>query len=106
MIIRSLKQTKKGWFVSGFPEAIYKDKFEVGIKRYKAGDSEKSHHHKLSDEITVIVSGRVKMNGIEYIEDDVIIIEKNESTDFIALEDSITCVIKPEFTTDGDKYED
>jgi len=105
MIKRSLKETKRGWFISGFLESIYKSNFETGIKRYKAGDSENSHHHRISDEITVIVSGRVRMNGIEYIEDDIIIIEKNESTDFMAIEDSITCVVKPIYS-DNDKYED
>ena len=40
MIKRSLKETKNGWFISGFTEAIYKENFEVGVKKYKAGEKE------------------------------------------------------------------
>ncbi len=105
MIKRSLKETKKGWFVSGFKDAIYNANFEVALKKYKAGDYETRHYHKLSDEITLIVSGKVEMNGKLYETDDILIIGKNEATDFKVLEDTITCVVKPNFTIDSDKYE-
>ncbi len=101
-----LKSFIGGWFVGDFDPTIIKTKeFEVSIKRYSKGDYEKSHMHKKAEEITVIVQGSAKMNGKTYHENDIILIEKNEPTDFEVLEDkTITCVVKKPSVL-GDKYE-
>lgn len=97
---------KGGWFIGNFePTIIPSNEVEVSIKRYKKGDSESSHHHKKADEITVIVDGTVSMNNTTYITDDILWIEKGESTNFIALTDTITCVIKIPCVK-NDKYND
>lgn len=91
----NLRDMVKGWFVGAFtPTAFWTENCEIGIKKYKQGDCEPSHHHKLATEITVIISGEVEMNGIKYIADDIIVINPNESTDFKCLTDVITCVYK------------
>ncbi|EGS7062477.1 hypothetical protein I4S52_001589, partial [Campylobacter upsaliensis] len=54
-------------------------------------------------EITAIIRGRVKMNGIEYQKGDIIVIEPNEASDFEALEDTISVVVKMPCVLD-DKY--
>jgi quercetin dioxygenase-like cupin family protein len=85
----------KGWFVGNFdPTLIKTNDVEVAVKEYKKGDHEGRHYHKLSTEITVIASGRVRMNGVEYGKGDIIVIEPNQSTDFEVLEDTITTVVK------------
>lgn len=85
----------KGWFIGNFEPTLYKtNDIEAAVKSYKAGDYESAHYHKIATEITVIVSGRVKMNGIEYCGGDIIIIEPGEVTDFIAVTDSVNTVIK------------
>jgi len=85
----------KGWFVGDFsPTLLATCDVEVAVKTYKAGDYEERHYHKLATEITVITQGRVRMNGIEYQQGDIIIIEPFEATDFMALEDSMTTVVK------------
>lgn len=85
----------KGWFVGNFdPTLIKTNDVEVAVKEYKKGDHEERHFHKLSTEITVIASGRVRMNGVEYGKGDIIVIEPNQSTDFEVLEDTITTVVK------------
>ena len=90
-----LESMVKGWFVGSFtPTLIDTDKVEVAVKTYKRGDSEEAHYHKVATEITVIVSGKVKMNGVEYGAGDIIVIEPLESTDFVALEDSVNTVVK------------
>lgn len=100
----NLKDMKKGWFVGAFnPSVIFTDKCELGIKKYKKGDKEPAHFHKKSDEITVILSGQVKMGGEIFYKDDIIFIEKNEITDFYAMEDTITVVYKSS-STQNDKY--
>lgn len=95
---------KGGWFLGNFTPSIFVCKdFEVAVKRYKSGDYEKKHLHKLADEITFIVEGKVKMNNVIYEKGDIILIEKNESTDFECLEDATTVVVKIPSVI-GDKY--
>lgn len=90
-----LEDMVKGWFVGNFEPSLLKtNDVEVAVKEYKKGDYEDRHYHKVATEITVIISGRVKMNGVEYTQGDMIVIEPNESTDFEALDDSINAVVK------------
>lgn len=104
MRVYELTDFTGGWVVGDFnPAVIHNKNVEVAIKRYKPNDYDKSHYHKKADEITIIISGTVKMNGKIYHEDNVIWIEKNETTDFLALTDVITCVIKLPSVI-GDKY--
>jgi mannose-6-phosphate isomerase-like protein (cupin superfamily) len=101
-----LKDFIKGWFVGNFdPSLIKTNDVEVAIKRYKAGDYESSHYHKVATEITVIVSGTVLMNNTVYCSDDIIVIEPNDKTDFKCISDVITVVVKYPGAND-DKYVD
>lgn len=96
----------RGWFVGHFDPTCFKtDNCEVAVKRYAADDYEPSHHHKIATETTFIVSGSVTMNNITYNSGDIIVIEPNESTDFLALTDTITVVVKVP-CVQNDKYED
>ena len=93
-----------GWFIGDFEPSLYKTTdFEVSVKYYKSGTHEKKHVHKISTEYTVIVSGVVRMNDVEYSTGDIIIIEPNESTDFKCITDVITTVVKTP-STKNDKY--
>jgi len=90
-----LQDMVKGWFVGNFdPTLIRTNDVEVAVKEYKQGEYEERHYHKLSTEITVIASGRVRMNGVEYVKGDIVVIEPNQATDFEVLEDTITTVVK------------
>ncbi len=101
----NLDDMVKGWFVGQFEPTLFHSKdVEVAIKKYKKGDAESTHHHRIATEITVIVSGKVRMNGQIYKEDDIVVIEPFESTDFIALSDAITAVVKSPGALD-DKYD-
>lgn len=85
----------KGWFVGDFtPTALATQAAEVAVKVYAAGDSEARHYHKIAHEITMIQQGRVRMNQSEYSSGDIIVIAPGESTDFEALEDTTTVVVK------------
>ena len=104
MKIHKLKDMVKGWFVGNFEPSLFKtDLVEVGVKEYKAGDKEPLHYHKVATEITVIVKGMVIMNGTLYNSGDIITIEPGESTNFEALSDTITTVVKLPCVKD-DKY--
>ncbi|WP_424244650.1 cupin domain-containing protein [Elusimicrobium posterum] len=101
----SLKQMVKGWFVGNFkPTLLNTNDAEVAVKRYNKGDYEGRHYHKIATEITVIVSGRVRMNGVEYGADDIIVIEPGESTDFECLEDNTVNTVVKIPGANNDKY--
>lgn len=100
----NLKDFMGGWIVGDFSPALFNNKdVEISIKRYKAGIKEDVHFHKISTEYTIIVSGKVTINGIEYNENDIIEIKPNEVAEFITLTDTITCVVKTPSSI-NDKY--
>ena len=104
MNINNLKNFIKGWFVGCFePTLLNTNDFEIAVKRYEAGDYEKSHHHRIATEITVIIEGEVEMNGVKYIKDDIITIQPNESSDFKCITDVVTVVVKTP-SVNNDKY--
>src|SRR5258708_1761921 len=91
----ALESYTKGWFVGNFnPTLMASDDVEVAIKHYKAGDHEASHHHKVATELTAVVSGRVQMSGEEIGPGEIIKIAPGQSTDFTALTDAVTVVVK------------
>ena len=95
MKIEKLNTMIKGWFVGNFAPSILKTRdVEVAVKYYKKGDKEQAHFHKIAIEITVVVKGKVRMNGVKYKAGDIILIEPLEITDFEAIEDTITTVVK------------
>lgn len=85
----------RGWFVGGFEPTLYKTTdVEVAVQRFNKGDKEASHCHKVATEITVIVSGKARMKGHILAAGDILRIEPGEFTDFEALEDTVTTVVK------------
>jgi len=94
----------KGWFVGDFdPVAFRTAGVEVGVKSYAAGDREDEHHHKVATELTLIVSGEVRMLGRTWGAGDILTIEPGEATAFEALNDTVTVVVKLPSVA-GDKY--
>lgn len=90
-----LDNMKKGWFVGNFEPTLYKtNDVEVAVKKYNKGDYEDAHYHKIAEEITVVISGRAKMFGAEWIAGDIIIAEPGDITSFEALEDTVNVVVK------------
>ncbi|WP_343707626.1 hypothetical protein [Flavobacterium sp.] len=95
----------KGWFIGNFEPSLYvTNDVEVGVKKYKKGEFENSHFHKIATEFTVIISGIVEMNGTQYTNNDIIKIVPGVSTNFKALTDVITVVVKLP-GANNDKYE-
>ena len=104
MKVFNLNDMIKGWFIGNFEPTLLKtNDVEVAVKKYKKGDYEEKHYHKIATEITVVVSGKVKMNGVVYKAEDIIVIEPNEAADFEALENTVCSVVKYPGAND-DKY--
>ena len=99
-----LEDMKGGWFVGDFmPTCLKSSDCEVACKYYSKGDIEDRHVHKVATEITLIVSGHVVMNGVDYHTGDIILLEPGESADFNVLQDTVTVVVKMPSLL-GDKY--
>lgn len=95
MKVYKLNEMFKGWFIGNFDPSLFKtNEVEVGIKKYNAGDFECPHFHKIATEFTVILTGTVKMNNEIYNEGDIVQIDPYQTTDFKALTDTTTVVVK------------
>lgn len=105
MEVFKLDSLKGGWFAGDFDPTLFPSRdFEVAVKRYRKGDYEKSHYHKIAVEFTVIVSGEVTMNGQLRTAGDIIRIAPGEATDFLVLsEEAVTTVLKVP-SVPNDKY--
>lgn len=95
MEVFELEDMIGGWFIGNFEPSLFKtNDVEVGVKKYKQGMYEKTHFHKIATEFTLILEGKVKMSGVEYHSGQILIIKPGESTDFEAITDVITVVVK------------
>lgn len=85
----------KGWFIGNFEPSIFKTtQFEVAVKKYKKGAQEKPHYHKIAREFTMILRGKVKINGKVFKSGDIVQIDVNETSLFEVLKKTTTLVIK------------
>lgn len=99
-----LADMTKGWFVGDFSPTLHRTRdVEVAVKTYRAGEAEAAHYHKVATEFTVITQGEVEMNGRRYTAGDIIVIEPGDITDFRAVTDATTTVVKIPGAT-NDKY--
>lgn len=90
-----LERMVRGWLVGDFAPSVYRTRdVEFAVQSYEAGAYEAWHHHKIATEITVVVFGEVEMAGQRYSAGDIVLIEPNEETDFKAITDVITAVLK------------
>ena len=105
MKVFKLADMSRGWFVGDFaPSALRTQAAEVAVKSYVAGTVESRHMHKVAPEITLILSGRARMNEESFEAGDIVVIDPGDSTDFEALTDVTTVVVKVPSVA-GDKYE-
>jgi quercetin dioxygenase-like cupin family protein len=95
----------KGWIVGDFtPSLIQNKNIEIAIKKYKSGDIEPKHYHKIATEYTIVLSGKVKMIDMVFGQDEIVEIKPNVVNQFECLEDCVLLVIKTPSVI-GDKYE-
>ena len=94
----------RGWFVGDFsPTVESSSEVEVAIKHYVAGDTEERHVHKVATELTAVVSGRVRMDGVELGPGDIAELRPGVPSDFLALTDAAVVAVKLPAVA-GDKY--
>jgi hypothetical protein len=94
----------KGWFVGDFDPSVLRSRdCEVAVRHYAASDRETMHHHRIATEITVVVTGRVRMFGHDWEAGSIVVAEPNDATEFEALADTTVVVVKLP-SAPGDKY--
>jgi quercetin dioxygenase-like cupin family protein len=85
----------RGWFVGDFAPAVLRTSAaETAVQRYAQGDYEPPHYHARATEITLIVSGEAEMNGKKIGAGEIVLIQPGEVTDFRALTEVTTVVVK------------
>ena len=95
MKIDKLADMRLGWFIGDFMPVVHQtEHFEASVKYFKTGDREPRHYQRIATEITVIVSGKARMNEIFLQAGDIVTIEPNETADFEALTDVSLIAIK------------
>lgn len=100
----NLKNYFKGWIVGNFEPNLFKtNDIEIAIKRYKKGDKEEKHYHKIAKEFTIVIDGKILMNGNQVKKNQIFIVEPEVSNVFEALTNATLLVIKTPSVV-GDKY--
>lgn len=102
--VHKLDDMVRGWFVGDFEPTVHRSsEVEVAIKSYAAGDSEERHVHKIATELTAVVSGSVRMDGVELHAGEIVEIAPGQPSDFLALTDAVVVAVKLPAVA-GDKY--
>lgn len=102
--VHRLDEMIRGWFVGDFEPTVERSsQVEVAIKRYAAGDAEARHLHKVATELTAVVSGSVRMDGVDLHAGDIVRIPPGQASDFLALTDAVVVAVKLPAVA-GDKY--
>jgi len=104
MKIYKLKDFTRGWIVGDFEPSVIRTKnSEFMVRRYKKGDKEPKHVHKIADEITVVIDGEFKMLDKKILPGDIVHLGPGDMTDFECVSDGVTAVWKSPSVI-GDKF--
>ena len=89
MIVNKIEEFTKGWFVGDFsPALIHSKDYEIAVKWFKAGESEPLHKQNTATEITVVITGQIRLGDEIFFKGDVITIPPGEFTEFESITDS------------------
>jgi len=84
-----------GWFIGNFNPSLHRnDVVEVGIKRFKKGETEPLHYQVTATEWTCVIEGRIRIGKNIFHVNEIAEIPPLESADFEALEDCTLVVVK------------
>ena len=104
MKVTKLSDYIRGWIIGNFTPSLIKTKqFEVGILSHTKGEDWPEHYHQVATEYNILIDGSMTVNGVALNKGDVFVIEKNEISKPIFLEDCTVLVVKIPSVI-GDKY--
>ncbi len=95
MKVFDIKDMKAGWFIGDFEPSVFKNPFfEVAHHQHEAGYVTPRHTHKIAQELTYIVKGKLLVDGQELSAGHMFIYEPNDIADVKVLEDVDVIVVK------------
>ena len=101
MDVHQIKDFKGGWFIGDFNPAVFKNPFfEVGHQHHKKGTIGQRHTHKVTTELTYIVSGSMNVNDHKlqqerhFTDGFMFIYHPNEISEVTFLEDTDLIVVR------------
>lgn len=84
----------RGWFIGSFPQAVFQTPhFEVCYQDNPRGQTP-THYHKELTEITLVISGKLLLNGEIYQAGDIHILEPGDISQLEYLEQTQVVTIK------------
>mgnify|MGYP001423688855 CR=1 FL=1 len=90
-----LQEYTRGWIVGDFIPSILRTKeIEVGIKSFKKGEKEEQTVHAYTWEITVVISGVIKMYNKILSKNEIILLEPGDLSEFECIEDASLVIVK------------
>ena len=98
----NLSDYTRGWLIGNFTPSIEKNiEYEIAYLSHAKKSFWNYHYHKLSKEINILVKGKMIINNIIYMQNDIFIIDKNIISCPIFLDDcEIICIKIPSIPTD------
>lgn len=102
MKVGKLSDFYRGWVIGNFkPSLLQTQDFEVGILTHPKGEKWPAHYHKVATEYNILISGTMRLCGVELMPGDTFILEPLEVADPTFHEDcTIVCIKIPSDTKD------
>ena len=102
MITGKLSDHERGWIIGDFEKSLLRTKeFEVCVRVHPKGEVWPAHVHKISTEYNVLISGSMRMCGVELVTGDTFIVAPNEVADPVFHEDcTVMCIKAPSLPKD------
>ena len=95
MDVYNINNFKNGWFIGNFTPSVFKNPFfEVAHHHHKAGYCGQAHTHKIAQEVTYIVKGRLVASGKHLKTGDMFVYSPHEIANVMFVEDTDLIVIK------------
>lgn len=97
-----LADFKLGWVVGNFePALIQSSEIELAVKHFKRGDVEPSHKQLVATEITIVITGEIRLGDSVYGANEIVKISPGIFADFESLTDSsLVCIKYPSLPND------
>ncbi len=90
-----LSSFHRGWFIGDFEPAIVRTKhFEICVTSHRRDEASPAHYHTSSEEINLVLAGKVRVNGKQLRSGDFFIYERMEVSAVEFLKDSKLLVVR------------
>ena len=95
MKVFNIKDMYNGWFIGNFSPSVYKNgDFEVAHHKHPAGYKTPLHTHKIAQELTYILKGKLNIRGTILSKGDMFLYDPLEIADAEVIEDVELIVVK------------